>query len=76
MTWAPSECACIIHKPIVQERCFDLDSVRKVTSAFSLTLENLNSELLKIGKKSLENSANRQKIKPHNRLTDTNYIHL
>lgn len=51
MTQPHGEHTCIIHKPVLQERCFDLDSTRKVTSAFSLTLENLKSQPLIIGKK-------------------------
>lgn len=78
MKWANKECTCIIHKCTLQEVCFDLDSVTKVTVAFSVSyfaifkVRSFNNWLF--GRKSLENSVNRKKFNPYNKLTDINYV--
>lgn len=65
MTLAHSKRMCITHKCILQEVCFDLGSVTKVTLAFSVSyfrifkIRTFNNLLF--GRKSLENSANRKK---------------
>lgn len=72
------ECMCIIHKCTLQEVCFDLDSVTKVTLAFSVSYFRIfkvrSSNNWLFGRKSLENSVNRKKVNPFNKLTDISYV--
>lgn len=78
VTWAHSKCMCVIHKCILQEVFFDLDSVTKITLAFLVSYfrvfkdRTFNNWLF--GRKSLENSANKKTVKPYNKLTDICYI--